>query len=237
MRLNTKPEPIVVYDRDQEEFFLKVGTFITTNAELADNILSETRWNMDHAVNKGVRFAMYPINSEGEVIDDECPGRRFITVGPQGTKVNILSRAIKEATYTGFANNGGFNRKLETTRRKLSNYGIEIQQIGGDVEVSFEILVRIDNDFDGLVRIDCGRDSDIYGGIIYESKTPPPVETLVTDIINHLNNVAPSICTGKLLINFEPYVKDDKLDYGNLRDLVKNYRGFKSSDWEIIEDK
>ena len=239
MRLNTNvimlPQPVVVYDRDCERFFLKVGTFVTTNAELADNILSETRWNMNHAVDKGVSFAEYPINSEGEVLTDRDPFSRFITAGYPGKNVNVISKAIKNTTYTGFCNDGVFAKKLSAAILKLAEYGIGVDLLEPGATVDFGVYIRHDEDMDDMLHATSEDISDICGGCLYETEEAPSAEEIANSIINHINNVAPNISKGKLLIDFEPRPFNDlKLAYKNLHDIVKNYRGFKSSDWEII---
>lgn len=239
MNLNTNvimlPQPVVVYDLDSERFFLKIGTFVTTNAELADNILSESRWDMNHAVYKGVCFAEYPINSEGEVLTDSDPARIFITVGRPGDNVSIISVALKEATYSGYKSGNMFSRKLAKSILELSKYKIGINLLEDNAEIKFSVFISHDEDMDDMVHCVSQGESDIYGGCLYETEEDPPVEKVAEDIINHINNVAPNISKGKLLIDFEPRSFNDlKLAYENLHDLVKNYRGFKSSDWEII---
>lgn len=241
MRLNTNvimlPEPVVVYDRDSEEFFLKIGSFVSTNAEIPDGQLREAEGSMNRAVNRNVRFAEYPINASGEILQDIEPYSRFLVVGPKGSKINATHIAMKEACYAGFRNNNYFKKRFRWVLNELSQkYGITVNLLDGGSNVDFVVELISDEDDGGMFKLTTPFHSDIFGGVLYE-KEVPSVDDVVDDIVNHLNNVAPSICTGKLFVNLDFRNLTKIENFSKVRDAVASYSkeySDKIANWELI---
>lgn len=239
MRLNTNiimlPEPIVVYDKDYEEFFLKIGSYVTSNADLSDSILRDTNWNMDKAVDKSVRICEYPINGEGKILADSNPFRRFITLGPRTRPVSVTATAIKKATYAGFCSEHMFKNKLDRARKQLEQFGMFIKMLNDGETVSFNPVIELDENMDDMVHVTMEGISDNYGGVLFEEVDPAkvPAEEIADAIVEHINHVAPFICKGKLFIDLQVLNRTDTKDYDRVEALVRNYRSEKWSNWEI----
>lgn len=234
MRLNTNvimlPEPVVVYDRDCEEFFLKIGSFVSTNADISDGQLREAEGNMNRVVNKNVRFSEYPINSSGEILKDGEPYKRFLVVGPRGSEIDVNHIAVKEATYSCLAGNV-FERKFRRVLNDLSSkYGIYVKLMEDGSTMDYKVDFYVDENLDDMYRL--SSTGDIYGGVIYEDGVPS-VEEVVADIVSHLNKVTPCICSGKLFVNFQFYNSTELPGFNNVVQAVKDSSD-KKANWELI---
>ena len=243
MRLNTNiiilPEPVVVYDKDCEEFFLKIGSYVTSNAEMFDSALREANWNMDKAVDRGVRICEYPINGEGEILKDSEPFGRFFVLGPRNRSVSVTATAIKKATHAGFCAKYMFKNKFDKTKKQLEQFGVSIQLLNDGDTVSFNPVIELDKNMDEVVHVTMDGISDNYGGVLFEDYDPAklPAEEIADAIVEHINHVAPHICNGKLFIDLQVLNLTDAKDYNRVEDLVRNCRSEKRSNWEIKTKK
>ena len=244
MRLNTNiiilPEPVVVYDDDCEKFFLKIGSYVTSNAELFDSVLEKTNWNMDKAVYKGVRISEYPINGEGKILKEDEPFERFFVLGPRNRPVSVTATAIKKATSAGFCEEYMFKNLFDKTKKQLEQFGVSIQLLNDGDTVSFKPVIELDESWDGCVHVTMDEIfSDNYGGVLFDDYDPAklPAEKIADAIVEHINHVAPHICNGKLFIDLKVRNRTDVNDYDRVEDLVRNCRSEKWSNWEIKTKK